>query len=207
MEKIGLSDHVWNRVRWFLALVALGLMIYIFWHLFRLLGKMFVEGGYFYIALMGLVGLLFWRVDCLREKYRTLGLYTTLLLMCACVCGALMYLSTLAFAVRVYPFIPVTRGGGDYTTELPSVLTFDPDFMSAIPNDLVDWASGSPQSMPVMILHDSTDLLFVTRVSEANGPEQWRRPGRENKPDVIYSIKCSAVITSTRVKSPHSAQE
>ena len=36
-----------------------------------------------------------------------------------------MHLSTLAFAVRVYPFIPVNRGGGDYTTESPSVLTFD----------------------------------------------------------------------------------
>lgn len=207
IDKIGLDDRVWNRIRWLLAVASLGQMIYIFWYLFPLLFNMFVEGGYFYITLMALVGVILWRVDCQREMYRSRGLYTTILVMCMCICGVLMYLSTLAFAVRVYPFIPVTRGGGDYTTELPSVLSFDPDFGSAIPADLVDWSSGSPRSMPVMILHDSTELLFVTRVSEKNGPEQWRRTGRDNKPDVIYSIKRSAVITSSRVKSAHSAQE
>jgi hypothetical protein len=207
LKKLGLTDRVWTRIRWLLAFVALALMIYIFWFLVPLLVEMFIAGGYFYIALIALIGVLFWRVDVQRKAYEEWGLYPTIIIMCICVCGALVYLSTLAFAVRIYPFIPVSRGGGDYTTELPSVLTFDPDFTPAIPTALVDSKAHSFQSMPVMILHDSTDILFVTQVSEENGPVQWRRTGRENKPQVIYAIRRAAVITSTRLNGKGSAQE
>jgi hypothetical protein len=207
LEKLGLVGKTWNRIRWFLAVVAFALMVYIFWFLARILGEMFIEGGYFYIALMSLVGMLLWRIDTQSDKYREAGLYPTVWVMAACVCGALMYLSTLAFAVRVYPFIPVNRGGGDYTTESTSVLTFDPDFASAIPKNLVDVKAASFQSNPVMILHDATETIFVAEKTETNGPEQWRRTGRQNKPQVIYSLKRSAVISITRTQSPNSGQD
>ena len=105
----------------------------------------------------------------------------------------LSYISILAFAHNIYPFIPYEKGGGDYSKGKTVSITF---------NTNATTTTGLPITVPtnVMIMNASNYLLmldenssyyFFANTNDAHGPANWRI-GRD-KPN-IYQV-CHEAIT------------
>ncbi len=191
-------------IRRIIFLTVLGLTIYIFWHLWPLIGEILWEGAYLYVGLIAMVIVILWRIDTRSESFSRMGLRATMVGITLALSLAFLYFAILVFAARIYPYIPAGRGGGDYTTETPSVLFFDAKFKDALPRDVIDDSSDTLRSKPLYILRDTSEAVFVAvPVSEnkernihENGPPQWRRLGRENKPQALFAIKREAILAT-----------
>jgi hypothetical protein len=169
---------------------------------------MFGEGGYLCYGFLGLIGYLLhrmrkWSVEVpdpvMRYGLLTVGVAT---------CGALYYMSVLSFAYRVYPFIPVVKGGGDYTDERAIILTFDERQANSVPEALVQRAAPATDqlapanpmklvltSQPVILIEETPTALFVASPKGSVDPVQWRNPAPDKKPTVICVQR--SLITST----------
>lgn len=113
---------------------------------------------------------------------------------------ALIYLSVVFFATRVYCYIPVYKGGGDFTTESPAVFYFDEHFSNAIPAFAISGTgitNHTLQSVPLYILQQNSSAFFVAAASSSNNPHTWRQLGRSNKPTEVVVIKREAVVSYT----------
>ena len=96
-----------------------------------------------------------------------------------CVVGPAYYLSVLAFAFNVYPYIPVERGGGSFVESPIAVLRFKGDFASTLPEDLLDCHSGKcDRSVPLIVMEETNVTLFVANPKDAGGPYEWRMGAR-----------------------------
>jgi len=195
----------WNAVRWLLFVLSSALTIIAFWHLWPMLWEMLRQGGYLYFGMIGLIITVLYRVDVNMSRYMRLGMKRTVILLAICICLAFAYLAILAFAARIYPYIPASRGGGDYTTEPPSVLTFDPRHSPNIPSQLLDRTTDQCRSNPLVILRETADTLFVAVPTKTNGPCQWRRLGRVSKPVELFALKREAVAVITFDNEPSKA--
>ncbi|HEY6183856.1 MAG TPA: hypothetical protein VIW67_16525 [Terriglobales bacterium] len=210
--KIG-SDHgvvnaeefakLWNRfkvsiwISWLLVIVTAGLTFYIFWGLRAELIEMVKEGGYLHFGLLLLAGFLLWRWDLGNERRKTQDPETrapaTMVTM-ALVCP-LVYLSVLAFGGRIYCYIPVHRGGGDFTTESSALLQFDPHHTNSIPISIIDTSKQNLQSRPLFIVQQNNSAYFLALPTTNNNPWTWRHLGITNKPSEIIMIRRDAVVS------------
>jgi hypothetical protein len=121
----------------------------------------FWDGGYFYtifitliIALLGLL----WVNFATFSKHKCGG---ALLAINLSITFSFIYLSILSYAYHIYPYIPTSRGGGDYSAdERTSFVTFKNESVSSVPKELV--REGELQSNPLTILEDTPSEIFVT---------------------------------------------
>lgn len=170
-----------------------------------LLREVLYEGGWVYIALLITIGILIWWLEKNPAHSKTE------LVISICLQAAFAYLSVLWFAYRIYPYIPVERGGGDYSREPnAAILSFDPEVVKSIPDEI----RSDFTSYPLIILDETGTALFVTRPeSQTNAKQfetvaksenisvlqaelrQWRLPGRENKPKRIVAVKRDSIIS------------
>jgi hypothetical protein len=185
----------WHATVWLLygiAIAALYLICRIFWDLGTDVREMLGEGGYLHYCLLALAGYLAWRADVSRERRRLTSPESLLpaSLMSGILVTALVYLSVLFFASRVYCYIPVYKGGGDFTTESPSIIHFDPRTIDSLPAELLDRGS---LSKPVFIIHQNSAMFFLAIPSPTNNPTTWRHVGHKNKPERIFVIRREAV--------------
>jgi hypothetical protein len=85
--------------------------------------------------------------------------------------SAIFYLlSVLSFSLWVYPFIPSQRGGGDYTESRRAVLYFTQEAAGFLPADIAD----GKKTVPLVILEETPQLIFVADPTKDGGPERWR---------------------------------
>lgn len=110
---------------------------------------------------------------------------------------ALTCVAVTIFGVRVYCYIPVYKGGGDFTTESAAILHFDPRFVNGVPKAIVDTNASTEQSKPVYVLQQSSGAMFVAVANATNNPTTWREMGRANKPTTIYMLNRDAVVAAT----------
>lgn len=185
-------DFVWSSVRWLIFLTSVGLTIYIFRSIWGLIYEMLYEGGFFHYTFILLIGLMLWRFERRGKDYAELGLCKPFFTIGICITITLMYLSVLLFAYRVYPFIPLSRGGGDFTNEKPVVLTFERKYVDAIPDDLHKGNINAIKSDPVYILYEDSSSFYVTKDMDTSS---WRKSGPENKPKGIISIKKDSIVS------------
>lgn len=201
--KIPLEIYERNLGEWargILLLVALVLTIVIYRTLWPVLLEMFVDAGYLYLGFILIIGMIIWWIDSNISAFRKAGHFGALLLSMGSLLLAFTYLSIIVFANRLYPYIPVDRGGGDYTTQLTSILTFDTRLSSSLPKEIIDVGKTKLQSYPVIILHESSNTLFLDLPHSTNDGDlekelaKWRRSGPQNKPETIYAISRSSII-------------
>jgi len=103
------------------------------------------------------------------------------------------YLAVLSFAFTVYPYIPVSRGGGDYDASPEVALYFSDDAGTQIPPDLLDHSQQTDhvKSLPVIIIFVGDNSIYVAQKRDKNGPKDWRR--RDNWPHV-YEVNKRAIV-------------
>jgi hypothetical protein len=212
-DMLGFADTFWLVLRRGLLFASLALIVFIFWSVWTPLWTMVHEGAWLYVALVSNVIFILWRVSkaISRGQSRVISF---------CHVAVYGYLSVLVFAHRVYPFIPLSRGGGDYSEGgALSVFTFDSHFSDSIPEALVGSyhpslsVSGTAQpnsqiptiqSKPVVILSESTELYFVLLPDQPYDSsevikqlQKFRMIGPENKPKTVYAIKRDTVTAIT----------
>jgi hypothetical protein len=181
--------------RWTLCIVALAISLYLFWPMASLLWEITITGGYCYIGFCALAGYLVWRVIQRRADYVTGGIETPFLARVACIVLVLGYLSIVTFAYRVYPYVPVHRGGGDYTTEAWSIIHFDDKLSKQIPLELIDPAKSPFQSKMLIVLRETPTTFYLTVPTSKAEVGAWRNSGRRNKPKTIYTIRRDAIVS------------
>jgi hypothetical protein len=201
-KQLGLS--IW--ISWGLVIIAAGFTFSIFWGLRLDLIEMVKEGGYLHFGMLSLAGFLLWRWDLNKERRmtedpetRTPATVLTVTLVCP-----LIYLAVLAFGGRLYCYIPVNRGGGDFTTESPTLLQFDPAHTNSIPTAVMDLSQQNCQSKPLFIVQQNSSAYFLAIPSTNNNQWTWRHLGLTNKPSEIFMIRRDAVV-SYRYKQSHVA--
>jgi hypothetical protein len=169
------SDRFGNVARWVLCLVVLfGLDVYTLNGLFQLLWDISWKGGVYFFVFMLLA-----LVTVERTRIRTSAVTdwrqrVALKMVAGCILVAIYYLSVLAFALRLYPYIPVTKGGGNYVDAPTAVLCFQetnakfalPDLVGPTSNDCIP-------SKPLQIIEETTTSVFVADPAAAGGPPAW----------------------------------
>jgi hypothetical protein len=198
LREWGITSNVWLKARWALWAISLVLLVYIFFDLWGLLWEMFKNAGYLYFGVLALAGVWIWRVDARSEDLKATRpeMLMPMAIICVTVVAALMYLAVLFFSARVYCYIPAFKGGGDFTTESPTLFRFDERFTNSISPDILDVRMPCV-SKPLMVLQQSGTAFFVTTTSSTNNPTTWRKLGREFKPRTIYSIRRDAVVETS----------
>jgi uncharacterized membrane protein len=204
----GNAAKAWARVNpgamllWLIAAIAGALTSIIVVDSTDGLGKMLWPGGYLHFGLFLLAGFMAWRVDLSIQRRKkaapeTVRPVTTL---AAIMLVALIYLSVVFFAATVYCYIPVYKGGGDFTTESPSIFYIEEHFSNAIPASVIS-RSGTTnnvvQTVPLYILQQNGSAFFVAAATSSNNPSTWRQLGRSNKPTEVVVIKREAVVSYT----------
>lgn len=147
------------------------------------LGAMLWAGGWHFLLLQAVLWFLAWRQLDSPVRIRDLTLQVPFAGLRASTVIALYYVSIVSFAVRVYPFIPAVKGGGDYSRTTLAVLQ-----MQGPSNELLPVRIGNTRcatshfSRPVIIVEDTEKSLFVVNPTEAGGPLEW---SANNRPAVI----------------------
>lgn len=140
------------------AALTLGLMIKIFSDMFYLLSMIFILGGAFYLLLLLIAGVIIWYMIEMKTSGPQLIVGLTFPI-------ALVYLSLLVFSYRIYPYIPASRGGGDYSRgERPSIVVFDKHSSDLLPESIVDQTSSSFSEDDFVNLSS-----LITKISGARG--------------------------------------
>ena len=119
------------------------------------------DGGYFYLLFVGLAFVMLFFLQWFLPKFAKYKRVGALFAMNLSISLSFLYLSTLAYAYHMYPYLPTNRGGGDYSADpRVCILTFGSESIGSIPADLVE--ADSLQSLPLTVLEDTSDAMFVT---------------------------------------------
>ncbi|MGP8199473.1 MAG: hypothetical protein ACLQU4_08230 [Limisphaerales bacterium] len=189
-----IASHFQVGTLWAMAGLAFCLTVYVFSGLRHDIWEMLGEGGYLHFGLLGLSGFLLWRFDVFRQRREKVvpQAITPGYLMVVTLVMALSYLSVIFFAGRVYCYIPVYKGGGDFSTESPAIIQFDPRITNSLPTELLDVGC---QSKPVFIIQQNSAAFFLAIPNATNNPTTWRRVGHTNKPSRIFVVRRDVVLT------------
>jgi hypothetical protein len=201
------GDQFWYWARVVLLGVCVWIVKFIAVEMAPLLEEIWQTGGYLYVGLLFLAGVMLMQAYTRIREYSALGLDRALLIMMICMTMALVYLATLSFAYRIYPYIPEDRAGGDYTTAPSTVLSFDALQSNNVPAFLIDTnRHDACLSKPLIVLHENSTefwvaVPFVAMITNrtpamvvTNGPWQWRGLQRSNKPKLLFTVKRDAVV-------------
>ena len=133
----------------------------------------------------------------------------------------MIYLSVIVFSYRVYPYIPVAKGGGDYSRgERIAILHFDPHAATnSIPPFVIEppplkefvgvddaLARTELQSKHIIVIAETSDRLYFVVPKFPDDQEKladelarWRLPGQDNKPKHIFCVKRELISFITYV--------
>jgi hypothetical protein len=102
--------------------------------------------------------------------------------------GLFVYYNVIiGFARFIYPYIPVSKGGGDYSDVHAAVLYLSRD-ADRLPAALHMISKDASQSDPVVILEETSDYLYVARDVD-NERRLWGKDGSRSAPEVYQVSK------------------
>jgi hypothetical protein len=182
------GDDITLYARWILCV---GIIFGLDWYalggdLLRLLWSIFLGGGWVFFAFLLTAAFLAERTRVRTKQFSDYRAKLTLKVLAGGLIIATFYLSVLAFALRIYPYIPATKGGGDYVGAPNVVLCFQganeklelSDLVATTQNDCI-------RSKELQIIEESATSVFVADPNEAGGPLSWRT----GKKPVVYEIR------------------
>ncbi len=153
------------------------------------------SGAFGFVALVILALLYTWQTAARYHEYPSGAVRAKIVLSGACIIGVFIYLSILAFAYAIYPFIPCSRGGGSYIDAASVQINFKQSEIQSA-TSLTDLTALGGR---LIVLDENGDSIFVASVNDAGGPAQWRRSG-SSKPRVL-EIRRDTISSIMRV--PH----
>jgi hypothetical protein len=185
-ESTGVMLTVW--VRWILCIgIVIGLDWYALDGFLRSLWDIFWNGGIYFFLFLLTAAFMAERVRVRGKQYPDVRIKFALEVIGACLIVATYYLSVIAFTVRIYPYIPVTKGGGDYVGAPNVVMCFQGNNEKlAVPVLVGNTSNDCIQSKELQIIEETATSIFVADPNDAGGPEKWRVG--TNKP-VVYEIR------------------
>ena len=166
-------------------------------HLFNnfLYGR-FPSGSVYFVLLMTVILLFSFRSlyrlkqieDTVHKRYVLISTLGVLI--------ALFYLSILSFSRFIFPFIPETKGGGDYTAKSPVEITFPTNSLAfgninaTIPKEL----KLEIDAHHTIILDQNSTFIFLVRTNDEGGPSFWRSDGARPK---VFEIRRDTILNIT----------
>ena len=190
----GIAEGVWRALRLGILLIVGGSVAYVGWHVAGfVLWQVVWHGGYIYIVLIFSVVAVLARTQKWVEKRPYAARHAWVIGVCISV--SLTFLSILTYATWVYPYVPATRGGGDYTVTANVALRL---------RDENGVCQRRPETCPsesglFKIIDATQDSLFVADITSGQGAASWRIwPYRDEKQDyvpVVLEIPRSRIAT------------
>lgn len=169
-------------LRWIFLLFGIGGMdVFLFQGLFKdfavlLWGPHIVpNGSIWYVMFIVMIPFVTWRCNNQAHKLKSLQSKYEIRLIGVSLSLMFFFLGIISFALRVYPFIPVSRGGGNYI-EAPTVkLHFRP-----IPGVGSMLSTNSPVMLALstsnsfVIIERTSTSIYLADTNDAGGPVAWR---------------------------------
>jgi hypothetical protein len=177
------SDDFAKYLRWFFVLVLIGALDYFAFKGYLLqLWKIFwgdrwiPDGAIYYFILIILIPFTLWRTNDRCKQINHLRAKTEMRLSAICLIGMFYFLSIIAFALTVYPAIPVSKGGGNYA-ESPCVkLNFHPvPGLLPVVNAVNPLEQELSTSNNFVIVEITPSSLFLARTNDNGGPMKWQK--------------------------------
>ena len=174
LAKLIKEEHLpnFNRVtRWILcAVVVLVLDYYCFRNMADRLREILWPRGINYLLFVMSIALLVYRIRLRIVEYGERRGRVAVWTMGWCVLGLLYFLTILTFAYAIYPNIPASRGGGDFTDAPNVVLYYRDAAIKRVPTDINHGGS----SQPLVLIEESERWLVLADPKDAGGPTAWR---------------------------------
>lgn len=153
----------------FLAFVTIAYACYIFYPLRAVLNELFViKEGYVFFILSVLLGLNIWHA--IGHSANASGGLSRYTFVTGTSAVLVLYLAIFSYAYSIFPSIPNSKGGGDFTgAPYVSLMLIKPSETAV---------SGNNQSTPVsglLLLYRSTQELYFAHPSAGNDACTWRR--------------------------------
>jgi hypothetical protein len=199
LVKKGLSEEFGEKIniytRWVLCIAIVFILDwYALGGFLRFLWDIFLNGGVYFFLFLLTAAFLAERVRVRTKQYADYRMRITLQILGGCLVIAAYYLSVLAFTLRIYPYIPVTKGGGDYVGAPNVILCFQGNNEKlAVPNLVGATLNDCIPSKELQIIEESTTSVFVADPKDADGPESWR----VGKKPVVYEVRRDKVGSIT----------
>jgi len=198
---LGLAEWNWFRrrsssLRWLLLLLLLWLDRKLTHGLWADLNRMFFppNGGLYYYGLIILALFVAQRLYTRVRQYRLSAIRGPFIVLGTGVLASLFFFSVLSFASRVYPYIPVGKGGGDYQKAGLIILHFTRDSKPQLPEEIIDVSEEEIVSVPLILIEETSSVLYAAIPGQA---ADWRN--FKNLPD-IYAIQMLHITSVTHVK-------
>lgn len=194
-----LTEGIGRYARWLLCLgTVLGLDWYAFSGLLSFLWGIVWGGGKYFLIFLFLIPVILDRTRIRLTEIQSRNARAVLRLIAFCLVFALYYLSVLAFALRLYPYIPVIKGGGDYYNTPNVVLCFQEGNAKLASPDLSAIPQGTAPclpSKPLQIIEETSTSIFVADPTDG-GPAAWRI----GKKPIVFEIRRDRIASITYLK-------
>ena len=183
-------------LRWSLLMALLLLDRLLLHGLWADLYRMFLpptNGLYYYVLILFCLFVV-QRVYTRLSQHRASAIRVPFLLLAAGIIASLFFFSILSFATRVYPYVSVSKGGGDYRHSTPVVVHFTNTSKELIPSEIVDPSEPGIVSIPLTLIEQTSSTLYVAIFERQR---DWRT--FEKLPD-IYAIQMVNVTAILHVR-------
>jgi len=139
-----------------------------------------MNGGYVVFLLVATIIFVAWRTIYLLKDVDDHRIRRSFWSLTGCLILATYYLAVLAFAFRVYPYIPAGKGGGGFVGSPPVTAYFKIDSSSGvIPSEVFDCGVTKCQrSKPLVLVEETGNAFFFADPNDSGGPVEWRRGKR-----------------------------
>jgi hypothetical protein len=182
ISDVSAEKFITSFLRWSLLILVIGFLDFImYWGFIRQLRIIFwghhlfpPTGAVYYIFFIAMVPYVVERSNFQSHKTNHPRSKIEIKLIGVSFGLMFLFLAIIAFALRVYPYIPVAKGGGNFIESPRVKLTFRP--VSGIPggidtNNPVVVALSSTNAY--VIIEESASSLFLANVNDAGGPRVW----------------------------------
>lgn len=162
------------------------------WLLFEgCLKKIFIQmlggGGIHYYLLSMLIPFVFHEGNKKADLAETPSKQRQILFMSYAVIVVLCVISAILFALKVFPYIPASKGGADFTNPVfVSVNLPDSTTLSAEQRN----ALSAPTSY--VLIEETPESIFLAHIADAGGPLAWRQFA--GVPKIVQIRKDAALI-------------
>jgi hypothetical protein len=132
-------------------------------------------GAVYYLLLMAMIPYTFWRANVRCKQIEHQRARKEWRLAATCLCLMFYFIAINSFALRVFPHIPLSKGGGDYS-HIPTVTLKLRE--TAVPSSIV--ANTDPVGLGLtvsncfLIIEETPTSLFLANTNNVGGPTKWR---------------------------------
>jgi hypothetical protein len=180
-------------LRWILVVAVVGFDCWFFLQFYGTMSGTKPWLGLTHIGLSLILGLLISTVSIYERRQETPERRRAVLVLSSTLIGPFYYLIVLAFAYGVFPNIPSTRGGGDYSEAPKVVVTLRDPLVLSPPSQRLMAPNSQNVTIPLVVIEETSWAFYLADPSEAGGPTEWKDIGGR-KPELL-TLNKTAITT------------